>query len=159
MLSPLPEIVEMSSTNVNITLVCESGFLQGARKWMKTSEPIVFCHRTPFKCSSSTFPIVMKVLRLIEGLDWMSEWCRQCPCCSAVTPTFFFFLFLNYALWLKEMSRFSLLKCTDFKDNSKCIIWMMLWCSNMDLKQLSISVIMWLSGLNNLQCFIWCLSQ
>lgn len=93
MLSPLPEIVEMSSTNVNITLVCESGFLQGASKWMKTSEPIVFCHRTPFKCSSSTFPIVMKVLRLREGPDWMSERCRQCPCYSAVTPTFFSFFF------------------------------------------------------------------
>lgn len=67
----------MSSTTVNITSVCESGFLRGARKWMKTSEPIVFCHRTPFKCSSPTSPIAMKVRRLTESPDWMPERCVQ----------------------------------------------------------------------------------
>lgn len=86
MLSSLPVIGEMSSTNVNITWVCESGFLQGARKWMKTSEPIMFCYSPPLSA----------VLYLSESdeagevdsrPDWMSERCRKCPCCSAVTET------------------------------------------------------------------------
>lgn len=32
----------MSGANVNFGPLCQSGFLQGARKWKKTSEPIVF---------------------------------------------------------------------------------------------------------------------
>lgn len=32
----------MSGANVNFSPLCGSGFLQGARKWKKTSEPIVF---------------------------------------------------------------------------------------------------------------------
>lgn len=52
-------------------------FPWGTRKWMKTSEPIVFCHRTPFKCSSPTFPIGMKVRRLTESPDGMPEGCVQ----------------------------------------------------------------------------------
>lgn len=67
-LSSLPVIGEMSSTDVNITWVCESGFLQGARKWMKTSEPIMFCYSTPFKCSSLPFRIRRRLVRLIAGL-------------------------------------------------------------------------------------------
>lgn len=67
MLSSLPVIGEMSSTNVNITCVCESGLLQGARKWMKTSEPIMFCYSTPFKCSSLPFCIRQRLVRLIAG--------------------------------------------------------------------------------------------
>lgn len=74
----LPEIVEMSSTTVDITWVCESGFLQGARKWTKTSELIVFCHRAPFKCSSPTFPIGMKVRWLTESPNWMRKRCVKC---------------------------------------------------------------------------------
>lgn len=68
----------MSSPTVNITWVCESGFLRGGRKWMKTSELIVFCHRTLFKCSSPTFPIGMKVQRLTESPNWMPKHCVKC---------------------------------------------------------------------------------
>lgn len=35
-------IGEMSGENVNFGPLCESGFLQGARKWMKTSEAVMF---------------------------------------------------------------------------------------------------------------------
>lgn len=40
--SSRPVIGEMSGANVNFSPFCWSGFLQGAGKWMKTSEPIVF---------------------------------------------------------------------------------------------------------------------
>ena len=85
-LSSLPLIGEMSSTNVNITWVRESGFLQGARKWMKTSEPIMFCYSTPFKWSFLPLWIRQRLGRLIER-------CRLCPCRSAVTETCLFVLF------------------------------------------------------------------
>lgn len=68
----------MSNPTVNITWVCASGFLRGGRKWMKTWELIVFCHRTPLKCSSPTFPIGMKVQRLTESPNWMPKRCVKC---------------------------------------------------------------------------------
>lgn len=40
--SSRPVIGEMSGANVNFSPFCWSGFLQGAGKWIKTSEPIVF---------------------------------------------------------------------------------------------------------------------
>lgn len=72
--SSLPVIGKMSSTNINITWVCESAFLQGARKWMKTWEPIMFCYSSPFTCSSLAFCIRRRLARLIAGLTgcWSS---------------------------------------------------------------------------------------
>lgn len=84
--------------------LCESGFLQGVRKWMKTSELIVFCHRTPFKCSSPTFAIGMKVWRLTERPNWMPNRGREASvpvefinaramCCDLCFAFLLFFLF------------------------------------------------------------------
>lgn len=77
LLHSLPVIGEMSSSNVNSTCVCESGFRRGARQWTKTSEPIMFCYSTPFKCSSLPFCIRWRLVRFIAGPD-----------VSAVQPVF-----------------------------------------------------------------------
>lgn len=86
-------IGEMSSSNVNITLVCESGFLQGARKWIKTSEPIVFCHTTPFKCSSLPFWIWWRLLRLMAGPTGRQSGAGSALVALHLSQTYLFVLF------------------------------------------------------------------
>lgn len=88
-LSSLPVIGEMSSTNVNISWLCESGFLQGARKWMKTSEPIMFCYSPPFKCSSLNFLNQTEAGEVDSRLDWMSEWSSWGSLVYSYTNLFF----------------------------------------------------------------------
>lgn len=67
-------------------------FSSGSQKMdKKTSEPIVFCYSTPFKCSSLPFWIWWRLVRL------MAERCRKCPCCSPVITDLFI-----CALWLNK---------------------------------------------------------
>lgn len=90
-LSSLPAIGEMSSADVNITRVRESGFLRGARKLVKKnpSEPIMFCYSRPlFKCSSLPFWIRRRLARWIAGPTGCESGAGcALPCCSVATQT------------------------------------------------------------------------